>query len=502
MIHSVKLAWGINLNGDIKHISEVPNGNKCQCLCIECGGALCANQGEIKTWYFSHQTETNCTGESIIHFLAKKIIENASKNSERIHLPSLKGEEGSYCDLEEWHVEHWQYKNLFLSNYTAKLEVKIDNLIVDVLCTDNITGQTFAIEIYRTNKKDDAAASKFEQNKLMSIEIDLSEVSLDISRSELEERVLKRAPRKWIFNTEYAQLKTKAIEKLKKSINSINAKNYSNFLNHSKSIDTCHWAGRIQIPDLKHEEKSSDYVGNIIEHKCFEPLKITNLTTPLDFDSTKRVAHAMVEINHKAWYDIFYVLGYETDFSYDTPKPHIIAVVGIDDDNNYYSTCKMINIEKWKNKLKLRTQMELANKINSMNEYKQSFSNRSDIDKILFLCSKLNISPPDFSAKQTHIKPYWNASDYVWRMMVYTYHICRYERINCDYISKNKSLKGLLNFPDDEDSRKKRANDIFFWLRDTMAIKGLVYRSYRFHFNINKDSVLKYKINTISDLFK
>lgn len=501
MIHSVKLAWGINLNGDIKHISEVPNGNKCQCVCIECGGALCANQGEIKTWYFSHQTETNCTGESIIHFLAKKIIENASKKSERIHFPSLKGEEGSYCDLEEWHVEHWQYKNLFLSNYTAKLEVKIDNLIVDVLCTDNITGQAFAIEIYRTNKKDDAAASKFEQNKLMSIEIDLSEVSLDISRHQLEEHVLKRAPRKWIFNTEHAQLKTKAIEKLKKEINSINAKNYNNFLNHSKSIDTCHWAKRIQIPDLKHEEKSSDYVGNVIEHKCSEPLKITNLTTPLDFDSEKRVAHAMAEINHKAWYDIFYVLGYETDFSYNTPKPHIIAIVEIDDNNNYSSICKMINIEKWKNKLKLRTQMELANKINSMNEYKQSFSNRTDVEKILYLCSKLNISPPDLSAKSTHIKPYWNVSDYVWKMMIYIHHICRYERINCDYISKNKSLKGLFNFPDDDYSRVKRSKDIYFWLRDTMAPKGLVSHSYRLHFDINKNSNLKNKINTIFDLF-
>lgn len=67
--------------------------------------------------------------------------------------------------------------------------------MVDVLCEEHSTSQLFAIEIYRTHK-DDITISKFEQKSLMSIEIDLSELELDISKNELKNNVLKTAPRR------------------------------------------------------------------------------------------------------------------------------------------------------------------------------------------------------------------------------------------------------------------------------------------------------------------
>ncbi|WP_156476439.1 hypothetical protein [Aeromonas enteropelogenes] len=496
----MKLTWGINLNGDIKHISEVPNGNKCQCLCIECGGALRANQGEIKTWYFSHQVETNCSGESIIHFLAKKIIEDASKSSDALYLPYLKGELESYCDLDERHVERWHYKKIFLTDYTANSEVRIDDVVVDVLCEEHNTGQLFAIEIYRTHKKDDIAISKFEQKHLMSIEIDLSELELDISKDELKNNVLKTAPRRWIFNSEEKSLIAGAQRKLEQKTKYINIENFNKFLTYIASTDIFLLSKNIKIHNLEHEETAINFVGKRITHKKSEPLTITKLTTPLSFNSDKRIAHATAEINHRTWHDIFFIIGADSDFIYDTPKPYIVAMTALHDDGSYRSKCEMRNIVTWRDILKKRTLSELNDKISFIENDVMSFSIKSDKEKTLYLCASLDIAPPIFKDKYSQIKPYWNASGYTWRLALYKYHLSRDNKINCELLSKDKILQKRFNFPEDEESRRRRSIDIYFWLRDIIANKGLVYHSHKLTYQIKTGCKLKNKINTISDL--
>ncbi len=500
MIHSVKLAWGINLNGDIRHISEVPNGNKCQCVCIECGGALCANQGEIKTWYFSHQVDTNCSGESIIHFLAKKIIEDASRNSEPLYLPCLEGELESYCDLDEQHAERWHYKKLSLTNYTANSEVKIDDIVVDVLCEEHSTSQLFAIEIYRTHKKDDIAISKFEQKSLMSIEIDLSELELDISKNELKNNVLKTAPRRWIFNSEEKNLIAKAQRKLEQKTKHINTENFNKFLTYIASTDISNLSKNIKIPNLENKEEAINFVGKKITHRKSVPLTITRLTTPSPFDSDKRIAHATAEINHKTWHDIFFILGDDFNLVYKNPKPYIVAMTGLHDDGSYHSKCEMINIETWRDVLKKRTLAELNDKILFIENDVISFTMKSDKEKTLYLCASLNIAPPTFKDKYSQIRPYWNASGYTWRLALYKYHLSRDEKINCELLSKDKILQKRFNFPEDEESRRRRSIDIYFWLRDIIANKGLVYRTHKLTYQIKTGCKLKNKINSITDL--
>jgi len=499
MIHSVKLAWGINLNGDIRHISEVPNGNKCQCLCIECGGALCANQGEIKTWYFSHQVDTNCSGESIIHFLAKKIIEDASRNSEPLYLPCLEGEIESYCDLDERHAEHWHYKKLSLTNYTANSEVKIDDIVVDVLCEEHSTSQLFAIEIYRTHKKDDIAMSKFEQKHLMSIEIDLSELEFDISKDKLKNSVLKTAPRRWIFNSEEKNLIYKAQRKLEQKTKYINTESFNGFFTYFASTDISVLSKNIEIPNLEHKE-SINFVGKKITHKKIQPLTITKLTTPVSFDSDKRIAHATAEINHKTWHDIFFILGGDSDFSYETPKSYIVAMTGRHDDGSYRSTCEMKNIITWKDRLRKQTIAELNDELSFFENDVIPFSKKSDKEKTLHLCTALHIAPPTFKDQHSYIQPHWNASEYTWRLAIYKYHLSRDKEINCELLSKDELLQERFNFPKDKESLERRKYDIFLWLRDTMADKGLVYRSYELTFQIMTGCKLKNKISTISDL--
>ena len=55
---------------------QVPNGDKCGCICIECKKPLQAAQGAIRQHYFRHKNVSTCSGnlESLMHKVAKQII--------------------------------------------------------------------------------------------------------------------------------------------------------------------------------------------------------------------------------------------------------------------------------------------------------------------------------------------------------------------------------------------------------------------------------------------
>ena len=76
----VLLSWALQ-GVEIKHIDEVENGLKCNCVCPQCNGPLIArNRGEIKRSHFAHTTDTFCAGaeETALHLAAKHIIYNSS----------------------------------------------------------------------------------------------------------------------------------------------------------------------------------------------------------------------------------------------------------------------------------------------------------------------------------------------------------------------------------------------------------------------------------------
>lgn len=56
----MELFWGKNIDtGEMNHISEVENGLKSNCVCPYCKARLIANQGEIQTWHFAHESNVN-----------------------------------------------------------------------------------------------------------------------------------------------------------------------------------------------------------------------------------------------------------------------------------------------------------------------------------------------------------------------------------------------------------------------------------------------------------
>lgn len=74
------LKYALNIEGDLVHIDNVPNGNNCGCVCPACKKPLQArNAGLIREHHFAHQVGVDCPTayETSLHLLAKEKIQKA-----------------------------------------------------------------------------------------------------------------------------------------------------------------------------------------------------------------------------------------------------------------------------------------------------------------------------------------------------------------------------------------------------------------------------------------
>jgi competence CoiA-like predicted nuclease len=91
-------AWSKTENRAV-HISEVPNGNDCNCRCFCCKGDMQARQGNERVHHFKHintEYENTCSAErcneTALHKIAKEIL---SENS-AITLPDYSIKVGKF----------------------------------------------------------------------------------------------------------------------------------------------------------------------------------------------------------------------------------------------------------------------------------------------------------------------------------------------------------------------------------------------------------------------
>jgi hypothetical protein len=177
------LFWAIQ-NGLPKHVSEVPNGLACGCICSGCGATLMAKHGKIKAHHFAHYNKDACnyTGETAIHLAAKEII----KSRGYIVLPP------PFFERNE--PEKYTFDSL-------SLEAQYADFIPDVLA--EIDGKIYVIEIAVTHFVDAAKKAKIAASGAFgAIEINLSH-SRNISRAELEKTVIESTiDKKWICHPE------------------------------------------------------------------------------------------------------------------------------------------------------------------------------------------------------------------------------------------------------------------------------------------------------------
>lgn len=161
-------AWD-SLDGriiDIKNLPKSRNGKNCGCTCVECNKELEACQGFVRAWYFRHQSNTACNGGPMtaIHLLAQQLLVGN-------------------------HTINTQYGSIAYTEAVNEALLTGSKFRADVL-GEREDGTHFIIEISVTHKLTDEKNTFLRDNKIQSVEIDLSNVSPMISEDELLEIIL------------------------------------------------------------------------------------------------------------------------------------------------------------------------------------------------------------------------------------------------------------------------------------------------------------------------
>lgn len=228
MIPDLLIPVGLDMNGEIRTVDEVPRGLACRCSCPGCGGWLVARHGKQKAWHFAHAEpgagESSCQ-ESSIHVAAKQLL--AASIGKSIVLPPLRRCVGRCsckdCGRKLPSIE-WD-SNLKVKIVQGELEKHIgnSNRRVDILIeaieikkgqgpeherTSHRAGRLI-VEIAVSNPKDWQYASDVSKTGVSAIEIQLSIAKL---RNRMEKNGLKFTSalkqellptaynKRWLFN--------------------------------------------------------------------------------------------------------------------------------------------------------------------------------------------------------------------------------------------------------------------------------------------------------------
>ena len=225
------IAYALDKDGKIRNIRNVENGLNCGCVCMQCKQPLVANQGEIKRWHFSHNANSECGGESIIHYMAKMILVEAINNGEALRIPSASGTL-SASDLQYTkHEQRWSTHTIEKHFVSAKEEVRIGDQIVDVMLEDE-TGSKLAVEINYTNAKSNSDVYKFTSKEQDSIEIYVGYLPWYASVGTIKKAVLNKSKRWYLHSAQESIAK----HQLQATVNQSNAEILTVFDKHVEDL--------------------------------------------------------------------------------------------------------------------------------------------------------------------------------------------------------------------------------------------------------------------------
>jgi hypothetical protein len=199
----VKMAWARDRDGDIRHVDEVKTGKACECVCLDCGGVVYARNGGTRAHHFQHAADHNCTGEGVLHRVAKEFLAQIAQ-TEGILLPESRGS----IDHEDWRGLQRSIEWVVPARRFIAKEVELESqrwkeVIPDVLLTDD-SGALLAVEIAVTHFKGRDEARSYRRKGVSAVEIDLSGISWCSTRQELIDRLSGKEPSKWIFHGDAA----------------------------------------------------------------------------------------------------------------------------------------------------------------------------------------------------------------------------------------------------------------------------------------------------------
>ena len=215
-----KLNYALKDNKHV-HISEVDRGLACGCFCLLCNKPLIARKGNIRSHHFSHSANTECsyTPETILHFLAKKII----SESNYITIPEYLYANTTTTD-DGVIIEHSGIVanggRITIDNVLVENEAKRNGFVPDIVIQSG--NKSLIIEIYVTHKVDSDKLNRIYSNGEATLEINLNKDAILKSTKDLSALILDEAHNKdWLYHPNQERIDKKLYEKRKEWENRI-----------------------------------------------------------------------------------------------------------------------------------------------------------------------------------------------------------------------------------------------------------------------------------------
>jgi hypothetical protein len=216
--NQVKLPFGLK-DGELVHISKVPSGLACGCVCSACGVRLVAKKGKVNAHSFAHYKSDECEHavETALHYAAKQVLEESAQ----IALPELLIQErvnGRTCGRfisKSGSAKVCAEHAVIIE--AVELEKRLDRVIPDVIAY--INGSRFLIEIAVTHFVDESKENKLHDLKIPCIEIDLSDVARDANLEDIRKEVVESvANKKWLFHSDTEPVRSELVSKLQSAL--------------------------------------------------------------------------------------------------------------------------------------------------------------------------------------------------------------------------------------------------------------------------------------------
>jgi hypothetical protein len=185
------MVFGERHDGTLCHISEVPSGLDCNCVCPKCRTQLVARKGPKNEHHFGHYgvgDERPCIGgaETALHKFAKEELgfRRELVLPQQIIIDRLGRWEGPPSKIIRFD--------------SAVLQKKLGEIVPDLIV--RIDERDLLIEFAVTHKCDPAKIAKIKEMNLPAVEIDLSGLPRNASKWDIREQIIHKAPRQWLHN--------------------------------------------------------------------------------------------------------------------------------------------------------------------------------------------------------------------------------------------------------------------------------------------------------------
>ncbi len=202
-MNEIPLYWALKEN-KIVHISNVPNGLKCDCSCPSCNGLLEAhNKGKIVTHHFKHHNKSNCKGalETSIHLAAKHLF----LERREVQTPDLFASVPGFYEQKVLSQKLYKASNIFdeysLGDFKPDIFIEFESTREGTLYKVPLI-----VEIAVTHFIDEDKLAKIEKKGISAIEIDISDCKTIKNDDELWKELTNPQRIKWKFNSKLSTL--------------------------------------------------------------------------------------------------------------------------------------------------------------------------------------------------------------------------------------------------------------------------------------------------------